>query len=202
MNDVKKALQYIRFNASVYNIDKERVGMFGSSAGAGASLFLAFHNDFAIKGDTTLLGESTRIKCAGALNTQATYNVFAWKKFIPWFGLISKLKRKDLYNYAANFYGYQTYNSFKNEKKDIIKSLDMLAMIDAEDPPIYLMNLMKENFPKNNNIIQHHKNHAVAVSKKLKKHSIENYLYTAKNVKQQSDIDVSLSAFFIKHLIK
>lgn len=200
LNDVKQALQYLRFNALKFNIDKKRVGMFGSSAGAGSSLYLAFHDDLAIKGDTTLLGESTRIQCAGALNTQATYNVFAWKKFIPWFGMITILKRKELFNYAAKFYGYPNYESFKKDKKGIVKSLDMLSMIDAQDPPIYLMNLLKENFPKNNNIIQHHKKHAVAVSRKLNKYKVENYLFTPKNVKQESDIDLQLSTFFVKQL--
>ncbi|NCB09177.1 MAG: alpha/beta hydrolase, partial [Bacteroidia bacterium] len=41
MKDSKRCLQYIRFNAEKYNIDKTRVACSGGSAGAGTSLWLA-----------------------------------------------------------------------------------------------------------------------------------------------------------------
>lgn len=176
LQDMKRAIQYIRFNASHYNIDKTRVGCYGVSAGAGSSLYFAFHDDFAVPGDSTLLGESTRIKCAGAISTQATYNVFTWKKIVPYLRFILLLKRKTLYKAAANFYGYKNYKSFKENKAEKPEKLDMLNMIDDLDPPVYLMNLMEKSFPKDDNIIQHHKRHAIVISKKLKKHHVENYL--------------------------
>jgi hypothetical protein len=200
LTDVKKALQYIRHNAKKYNIDKERIGCYGISAGAGSSLYLAFHDEMAIKGDTTLLGESTRIKCAGAIATQSTYDVFIWKKVIPLLKLFIPLKKKMFYNAAANFYGYEDYKSLKNQKNEIRESLDMLGMIDTQDPPVYLMNLLPESFPKNNFIIQHHKKHAMVVSKTMNKHNIENHLYTSKNAEKEEDIDFSIRTFLVQHL--
>ncbi|SEP99410.1 Carboxylesterase family protein [Hyunsoonleella jejuensis] len=200
LQDIKRAIQYFRFNASKFNIDKERVGCYGGSAGAGSSLYFAYHDDLAIQGDTTLLGESTRLKCVGAIATQATYNVFKWKKIIPFMSLLVPLKRKQFYDAAANFYGYPKYKPFKKQVRKASESLDMLTMIDSEDPPTYLMNLMEANFPKNNNIIQHHRKHAVAVSRKLDKANVINYVYTSKNAESEKTIDFKISDFMVKFL--
>ncbi|MDP4186558.1 MAG: alpha/beta hydrolase [Bacteroidota bacterium] len=202
IRDIERAVQYIRFNALKYHIDKSRVGCYGTSAGAGSSLYLAFHDDMAIAGDTTLLGESTRIKCAGAISTQSTYDVFSWKKIIPWLGLVMFLKQHTLYNTAANFYGYPTYKSFKPHKEQIEKSLDILSMIDSNDPPVYLMNLQKGTFPKNIDIIEHHQNHAKEVSKWLTREGVKNYCYTYKKhqIEKEQDIDYPISKFFEEQL--
>ncbi len=197
LQDVQRAIQYIRFNAKIYNVDKNRIGCYGISAGAGSSLFLAFHDDMAIPGNPTLLGESTRIKCAGAIATQSTYDVFRWKRVIPWMRLVVTLKRKMIYNAAANFYGYPNYKSFKKHRKSIVDSFDMLKMIDDQDVPVYLMNLLPETFPVNDNVMQHHKKHAIAVSRKLSKHNIENYLYTNKQAEHEADIDYSIKEFLV-----
>lgn len=200
LDDVKRAIQYMRHHASKYNIDKERVGCYGVSAGAGSSLYLAFHNDMAIEGDTSLLGESTRLKCAGAIATQSTYDLFKWKKVIPWMGLVQTLKRKQFFDVAANFYGYENYQTFKEHRKEIASSLDLLGMIDDQDPPAYLMNLMSEYFPKDFNVIQHHRKHAVAVSKKMDKYKVENYLYTSHNAQNEKDLDFKVREFMVKYL--
>ena len=200
LKDIQKAIQYLRFNADKFNIDKERVGCYGSSAGAGSSLYFALHDDLAIKGDSTLLGESTRLKCAGSIATQSTYNVFKWKRVVPFMRLAILFKRKQIYNAAANFYGYLDYKTYKKQVRKASESLDMLSMIDSNDPPIYLMNLMKENFPKNDNVIQHHKKHAVAVSKELIKNNVENYLYTSKTVVSEVDIDFKIREFIVENL--
>lgn len=202
IQDIERAVQYIRFNAAKYHIDKSRVGCYGISAGAGASLYLAFHDDMAIAGDTTLLGESTRIKCAGAIDTQSTYDVFAWKEIIPWLGFVMFLKQHSFYNVAANFYGYPTYKSFKPQKDRIEKSLDILGMIDSNDPPVYLMNLQKETFPRNIDIIEHHQRHATEVSKTLYRYGVKNYCYTYKKhlIEKEQDIDYPISKFFAEQL--
>lgn len=200
LQDMQRAIQYIRFHADEYHIDKSRVGCYGSSAGAGSSLYFAFHDDLAIEGDTTLLGESTRLKCAGAIATQATYDVFAWTKIIPAFRVVLFFKKKMFYHSAANFYGYPDYKSFEKQREKTTKSLDMLSMIDESDPPVYLINLLDKTFPSNNNVIQHHRNHAIAVGKKLSEFEVENYVFTSKQVKKEKDLDYSISDFLIQHL--
>ena len=201
LDDIQRAIQYLRHNASKFNIDKERVGCYGISAGAGSSLYFAFHDDLAIEGDSTLLGESTRLRCAGAISTQATYDVFKWKGIVPYMRLVILFKRKQIYNAAANFYGYPNYKSYKNQIDKDSEDLDMLSMIDHQDPPIYLINLTKGYFPKNDDIVQHHRKHAVVVSKLLSKKKVENYLYTSKKATREEDVDFQIREFMIRHLV-
>ncbi|MES2572561.1 MAG: alpha/beta hydrolase, partial [Verrucomicrobiota bacterium] len=44
LRDTARALQFVRARAGDYNLDK-RIAVYGSSAGAGASLWLAFHDE-------------------------------------------------------------------------------------------------------------------------------------------------------------
>jgi hypothetical protein len=45
--DAARVLQFVRSKAAEWNIDETRIGASGCSPGAGASLWLAFHPDFA-----------------------------------------------------------------------------------------------------------------------------------------------------------
>jgi hypothetical protein len=201
LNDVKRAIQYIRYNASKYNIDKQRIGCYGISAGAGSSLFLAFHDDMAIKGDSTLLGEPTRIRCAGAISTQATYDLFRWFDFIPNLSMVVWLKKKQFHASMANFYGYPTYNGFKPLVDSIPRQYDMLRMISPDDPPIYVINMQKKRFPKNFDIIEHHRGHAIVLSKELAKNGVKHYAYIySKKMKSESDVPYSVKEFMVDNL--
>jgi len=63
LNDCKRALQFIRSESEVLNIDKEKIVLYGFSAGAGASLWIGFNDDMAdIDNDDPVLRESTRLK--------------------------------------------------------------------------------------------------------------------------------------------
>ena len=83
LNDSKRCLQFIRYHAEKYNIDKTKIGVYGSSAGAGTSLWIAFSDDMAdLDNPDLILRESTRISCVGALATQATYDFFKWPEIL------------------------------------------------------------------------------------------------------------------------
>lgn len=85
MNDAARAIQTIRHRAEEWNIDPERIICFGGSAGAGISLWLAFHDDLADPdSDDPIAHESTRILAAAALNGQPAYDIH---KFRDWFGV-------------------------------------------------------------------------------------------------------------------
>ena len=47
LKDAKRALQFLRFNSDKYKIDKSKIGVMGSSAGATSSLWLGFFDDMA-----------------------------------------------------------------------------------------------------------------------------------------------------------
>jgi hypothetical protein len=201
LKDVRTALQHIRHHAGAYNVNKERIGCYGSSAGAGSSLYLAFHDDFARKNDTTILGESTRIQCVGALATQATYDVFQWITYIP--GLDSAVDRakEPTYDAAAKFYGFPNYLAFEPHREAITRELDMLRMISPDDPPAYIMNLQKETVPRDMNTIQHHRAHALVLLEYLERNRVEHQVYV---FGEDASADVELlhpvREFLVRHL--
>ncbi len=83
MMDSKRCLQYLRYNAEKFNIDKNRIACSGGSAGAGTSLWLAFSDEMADKKNVDpVLRESTKITCAGAFATQSTYDILQWAEIL------------------------------------------------------------------------------------------------------------------------
>jgi hypothetical protein len=73
IKDVQRCLQFIRKNAAVYGIKKGRIGMFGTSAGGSAALYLALNSEMADPSSTDfILRESTRLQAVGHNNSQAT----------------------------------------------------------------------------------------------------------------------------------
>src|SRR6185369_3467169 len=83
--DCGRALQFLRHNAAKYNLDPRLVASTGGSAGAGTSLWLAFHDDLADpKSDDPIARESTRLICTVVSNGQSSYDPrFAEKAGIP-----------------------------------------------------------------------------------------------------------------------
>ncbi len=83
LRDAGRAIQFLRAHAKEYNIDPTRMAAFGSSAGAGTSLWLAFHDDLADPNATDpVLRESSRLTAAGSLEGQASYDLRDWKQIV------------------------------------------------------------------------------------------------------------------------
>lgn len=75
MNDVKKCLQTIKYYSNQFNIDKNKVAMYGGSAGGGVTLWLGMQNNMANLLDTDPINkESTSLKGLGHINSQASYS--------------------------------------------------------------------------------------------------------------------------------
>jgi acetyl esterase/lipase len=201
LKDIQTALQYIRHHASRFNIDKNRIACYGISAGAGSSLYLALHDDLAVKNDTSLLGESTRITCAGALATQATYDVFRWIDYIPGMDSAFARAKEPTNDAAAKFYGYPTYEAFEPHRAKMTHDLDMLRMISSDDPPVYVMNLQKDLLPRDMNTVQHHRAHALILDKYLKMENVEHetYVYSDSSA-EEKDVRHPVREFLVEHL--
>lgn len=175
LNDSKRCLQYIRFNAQKYNIDKTRVACSGGSAGAGTALWLAFSDDMAAPENADpILHESTRLTCAGAFATQSTYDIFQWEEII---GVPMAATREQLISIAAAFgiryeNGMDLY-SFTEKRKE----LDFLAKMDKNDPPIFVYNKHKSGIPTNQDDLNHHPIHAKVIKEKAEQVGLEAVVY-------------------------
>jgi acetyl esterase len=74
-HDSGRAIQFARAHAQEWNIDPQRLAATGGSAGAGTSLWLAFHEDLA-KPDSSdpIARQSTRLNCVAVQGAQSTYD--------------------------------------------------------------------------------------------------------------------------------
>lgn len=65
VNDCLRAIQFVRHNASKWNIDPKRIGVTGGSAGGHLSLWVALHDDTAdANSSDPVEKESSRVACA------------------------------------------------------------------------------------------------------------------------------------------
>ncbi len=136
LRDCARAIQFLRWKSKEFNLDKSRVAAMGGSAGAGTSLWLAFHDDLADpENPDPVLRESTRLVAAGANATQATYDILRWKDILgP--AALDYSSESDL----PGFYGLKTIADLSGPAGTKIRAdVDMLGLITKDDPPVFLV---------------------------------------------------------------
>lgn len=199
MHDAKRFVQYIRFYAGKYNIDKTRIGCIGGSAGAGTSLWLAFSDDMADPGNADpVLHESTRLTCAGAFATQSTYDIFRWDDIL---GFPVTQSHEQLLAVARAF-GFKSADGIdlKNETA-IRRDLDFLAKMDQNDPPIFVYNKHRAGIPENSDDVNHHPLHAKALKDRAEQVGLEAVVYAPElGIEDPSGMDVV--TFFVEKFRK
>ncbi len=131
LHDAARALQFVRSKATEWNIDKERIGAAGGSAGACSSLWLAFHDDLANPtSDDPVSGESTRLYCAAVMGAQTTLDPLQMKEWTP----NSK--------YGGHAFGLPDFATFLSQRDKLqpwIDEYSPYALVTADDPPVYLI---------------------------------------------------------------
>ena len=81
--DGARAVQFLRSQASKWNIDAKRIACVGGSAGAGISMWIGFHDDLADpNSDDPILRISTRIQAIGTFGGQGTYDPIKIKELV------------------------------------------------------------------------------------------------------------------------
>ena len=138
LHDAARALQFVRSKATQWNIDKERIGASGGSAGACSSLWLAFHPDFAdADSDDPIARESTRLWCAAVRGAQTTLDPQQMKEWTPnsrygghAFGFTGD-KAKKLSQFDDFLAGRETILPW-------IAEYSPYALVSGDDPPIHL----------------------------------------------------------------
>jgi acetyl esterase/lipase len=148
LTDCARALQTIRSKAKEWKIDPKRIGSTGSSAGACASLWIAFHDDLA-KPDSSdpIERESTRLTCAAVLRAQTSLDPKEVREWIP-----NAVYGGHAFGFAGQ--GRQRGDEFRllteNREKVIpfIKEYSPIELVTKNDPPIYLDYPDQKQLPK------------------------------------------------------
>ncbi len=131
--DCSRSIQFLRFKAEEWNINKDRIAAYGGSAGGGASLWISASDDLADpNSEEAVLRESSRLTCAGHLTSQATYDIMKWADFLDipedW---ITEMNMRDHFD----FYGIKDQSEINDPGVvEIRERVDMLRMIDKNDP--------------------------------------------------------------------
>jgi acetyl esterase/lipase len=140
IHDAAYALQFTRSKATEWNIDKERVGASGGSAGACSSLWLALHDDLADPANADpVKRESTRLWCAAVAGAQTSLDPAQLKEWTP------------NSRYGGHAFGFMDPNDLKTRdtrfaeflaaRESILPWIRMYSPYEhatADDPPIYL----------------------------------------------------------------
>ena len=169
-DNIARAVQFLRYKAGELNIDKDRIAVYGQSAGAGSSLWLAFHDDLADpESQDPVLRESSRVRAAGAIDTQATYDFLRWPEIFKqtidgramngWM-LVMKQVILDMYHVK------QEKDLKSPENAAMRRDLDMLALMDASDPPVIMQTFVSRLRPSD---VLHHIAHPLTVLENCEK---------------------------------
>jgi para-nitrobenzyl esterase len=189
MDDVRRALQYIRSRANDFNIAKDKIILAGNSAGAGTSLWIAFNNDFANASSSDIvLRESTRVKAVVARETQASYNIEdRWVNdvFADYGVTWSQILANETGN-IQKIYGVSSTAQYQSPATVAYRAeVDMLALMTADDPEIWVNNTLRDVVnpysPFSTDIPSHHAFHARELRERADAAGIRNVTYYGKN---------------------
>ena len=142
LHDAARALQFVRSKSAEWNIDKQRIGASGGSAGACSSLWLAFHDDRADpKSSDPVARESTRLWCAAVNGAQTTLDPRQMKEWTPnsrygghAFGFMPDPK-----NTKTRDTQFAEFLAAREKVLPWIQEYSPLALVTADDPPVYLI---------------------------------------------------------------
>jgi len=184
-HDCRRALQFLRWRAPQWNIDKTRVGAFGGSAGAEICMYLAFHDDMAKPSSPDPVErESTRLQCVATIGGQITLDLDWWVKWIPGYEKPPRDRTEVVGNRP------------ESEIRAALRDVGALYLVSPDDPPIYMRYGMAPGDPvpkdpkKARGWKMHHVIFGVKLKEKLDAAGVENYLvYPGVQVKYASPAD-------------
>jgi len=169
--DCGRALQFLRHNAEKYNLDPKLVASTGGSAGAGTSLWLAFHDDLTEpKSDDPIARESTRLVCTVVSNGQSSYDPrFAEKAGIP-------RPNFERHSFFEPFYGIKVADADTPEAYKRYEAAAPITYLTKDDPPA-LLTYSYQNVDVTNSsdlgLVVHHPKLGIALKQQMDKLAIE-----------------------------
>lgn len=166
LEDAARSIQYLRSRAMDWDIDPARIAAFGTSAGGGTSLWLAFHDDLADpKAKDPVLRQSSRLAAVGSINGQASYDRRDWDSIVgPFPRYVAELDRLMSYGSDADW----TDPALDR----VMKGCAILPWISAGDPPVIVTCSYPDGDPTDAGHYVHHPRHALAIADRCKERGV------------------------------
>ncbi|MGV6830097.1 MAG: alpha/beta hydrolase fold domain-containing protein [bacterium] len=169
LNDSKRALQYIRYLHNELNIAKDRIVLFGSSAGASTAMWLATNDDFSdINNEDPVSHESTRVKGIALNATQSSLDIetrWLGNVFADFDKTLDDIINEFGEELVLNFYGVSSFDEYYTPEIVAYRAqVDMLALLSPDDPEIWVTNTGgHNNEPLTTGSFNHHPFHAKTI---------------------------------------
>ena len=174
LEDSKKALQFLKFNSNKYNIDKEKIIIWGVSSGANSALWLGLSDDMAETGSNDLVSaESTSVQGIISISGAHSFNSDNWKRMIKMDDKIFDLMIKGFLKYPGVDVEKWLIN-YKDKKYQ--ENIDYYNFMDPSDPPIFVANYGTLK-PKNIFQFNHHPLHAKYLKQRADSLNIKNVVH-------------------------
>jgi len=169
--DCARALQTLRHRAKEWNLDPRLVASTGGSAGAGTSMWLAFHDDLADpKSADPVARESTRLTCIAVVNGQSSYDPrFAEKIGIP-------RPNFERHNFFLPFYGITKDEIDSPKALERYEQAAPITFLTKDDAPALLTyTLPNEEVTATSdlNLVVHHPKFGIALKEQMDRLGIE-----------------------------
>jgi len=166
MQDAGRAIQFLRHNATEFNLDAPRVAVTGTSLGANVSTWLAYHDDIADpNSDDPVLRQSSRLRFVIAGAGQ-TFN--------------------DLALFRERVYPYPVPGAENERSRDKARAISAIYHVTKDDPPIFMhygTALQPLPLPKDTprGELIHNPAFGLLLKEKLDEVGIENHFYHGGN---------------------
>lgn len=192
-HDSARAIQFIRRNAKDWNIDPKRFAATGGSAGAGISLWLAFHDDLADPDNKDpVLRQSSRLTCAAVYNGQTSYDPRVIRDLFPNSNTYKHSALAQLFDVDLN-----KLDALSEQKYRLFKEVSALPHLSTDDVPVLLIYSAKiETMITSLGIGIHHPRFGMVLKERMDKLKIECEVRTG--VRRGTDDFTRLTMGFVK----
>jgi acetyl esterase/lipase len=191
--DSARAIQFARHRAKEWNLDPQRVGATGGSAGAGTALWIGFHDEMADpKNPDPVLRQSTRLICMAVVGAQSSYDPRVIKE---WVG-----ETATRHPALDGFFGLRAEERDSPKAYQRYEAASPINHLTHDDPPVYAFyseaRVISANAKGGAGI--HHINFGLRLKEKMDPLGIE---CIVRHRDEGAELDRESLDFFVKHLL-
>jgi len=180
LHDSKRAIQFIKYYHKSFNVDKENISLFGSSAGGGIALWLATVDDMKDESSMDPISkESSRVKSIAINGAQASYDFDRYSSDIFQDFDVEHESVLEMLSQGDNsvlYYGSIPWSEYDSPEVSSYRAqVDMLTHLSSDDPPIWSQSVTSRNgYPTHLGAWLHHPFHTREIKKYADAVGVEN----------------------------